>query len=165
MAQYHASIVENQLYQDRGNCFRATVCVRFANLHFGDLCPQEANEKVVVKLRDVFAHEGCLRLEPKNHIPAIISQANLDLAIHTTPGAIGASILAGHKKLPCELIFPDGVSIECLQGLHRVEAAKKMLPRRDWWWTIDLYLEGMHLRFQILVSGLKSLQMPVPILG
>jgi len=131
MAQYQASAVENQLYRDRGSCFRGTVRVRFAHLRFGDLCPREANEKVTATLRDAFANEGCLRLEPKNHIPAIINQANLDLAVHATPGATEASILAGHKKLPYELRFPDGISIECLQGLHRVEAAKKMLPRRD----------------------------------
>ncbi|KAH8744248.1 hypothetical protein F5883DRAFT_661988, partial [Diaporthe sp. PMI_573] len=120
-----------------------TVRVRFANLRFGDLRPRDANKKAVVKLRDAFAYEGCLQLEPKNHVPAIISQANLDLAIQATPGATDASILGGYKKLPSELRFPDGVVIECLQGLHRDEVAKKILPRRDWWWTIDLYLEGM----------------------
>ncbi|KAH8743474.1 hypothetical protein F5883DRAFT_592788 [Diaporthe sp. PMI_573] len=44
----------------------------FAHLRFGDLCPWEAIEKVTATLRDTFVNEGCLRLEPKNHIPAII---------------------------------------------------------------------------------------------
>ena len=131
MDQYHIQGIENQLYEDRGACFRGTVRVRFEHLHFGDLCPRASNEKVTATLKDKFTSEGCLRLEPRHHIPAIISQATLDLAIQASPGATEAALLSGCKKLPCELRIPDGVAIECLQGLHRVAAAQRFLPRRD----------------------------------
>jgi hypothetical protein len=101
---------------------------------------------VTATLKDKFTSEGCLRLEPRHHIPAIISQATLELAIQDSPGATEDALLSGCKKLPCELRIPDGVTIECLQGLHRVAAAQRLLPRRDWWWTIDLYLDGMSLQ-------------------
>lgn len=145
MDQNQVENVEQQLYQDRGTSFRGTARIRFAHLHFGSQCPREPNKKITAHLKEKFSTEGCHRLEPKNHIPAVINQKTLDASIRTSPKVSQDSLLENGEKQPPELKFPDNFTIECLQGLHRIAAGKEYLPRRDWWWTIDLYLEGMSL--------------------
>ncbi|RBA14416.1 hypothetical protein FPRO05_03208 [Fusarium proliferatum] len=120
--------------------FRGTARIRFANLRFGNLCPREPSKKITTQLKERFAGEGCLRLEPKNHIPAVISQDTLEACIRALPDASQDVLLENNGKQPPELRLPEGCMVECLQGLHRVAAGKEFLPRRDWWWTIDLYL-------------------------
>lgn len=142
MNQNQVENVEQQLYQDRGISFRGTARIRFAHLRFGNLCPREPNKKITAHLKERFSGEGCLRLEPKNHIPAVISQGTLDASIRATQNVSQDVLLENNGKQPPELRLPENCTIECLQGLHRVAAGKEFLPRRDWWWTIDLYLEG-----------------------
>ena len=142
MEQNQVESVEKQLYQDRGASFRGTALVRFAHLHFGSLCPREPNKKITEHLKEKFSNEGCLRLEPKNHIPVIVSQETLRAAIEASPNVSQDSLLENGNTQPPELRFPNNVTVECLQGLHRVAAGQEFLPRRDWWWTVDLYLDG-----------------------
>jgi hypothetical protein len=145
MEQNQVEAIEKKLYEDRGSSYRGTARIRFAHLQFGDLCPRYPNEKITTHLKEKFSNEGCLRLEAKNHIPAIISQEILDVAIRASRNVSQESLIENRKKQPPELRIPENVNIECLQGLHRVAAAKLVLPRRDWWWTVDLYLDGMFL--------------------
>ncbi|KAF4446547.1 Intracellular protein transport protein USO1 [Fusarium austroafricanum] len=142
MNQNQIESVEQQLYQDRGIYFRGTARIRFAHLRFGNLCPREPNKKITAQLKERFSSEGCLRLEPKNHIPAVISQDTLDACIRASPNVSQDVLLENNGKQPPELRLPENCMVECLQGLHRVAAGKEFLPRRDWWWTIDLYLEA-----------------------
>ncbi|KAF4451416.1 hypothetical protein F53441_5584 [Fusarium austroafricanum] len=141
MNQNQIASVEQQLYQDRGIYFRGTARIRFAHLRFGNLCPREPNNKIIAQLKERFSGEGCLRLEPKNHIPAVVSQDTLDACIRASPNVSQDLLLENKGKQPPELRLPENCMIECLQGIHRVAAGKEFLPRRDWWWTIDLYLE------------------------
>ncbi|KAI3573907.1 hypothetical protein IWW34DRAFT_854835 [Fusarium oxysporum f. sp. albedinis] len=141
MNQNQIESVEQQLYHDRGIYFRGTARIRFANLRFGNLCPREPNKKITTQLKERFSGEGCLRLEPKNHIPAVISQDTLEACIRASPNVSQDVLLENNGKHPPELRLPEDCMVECLQGLHRVAAGKEFLPRRDWWWTIDLYLE------------------------
>ncbi|KAF4344402.1 Intracellular transport USO1 [Fusarium beomiforme] len=142
MNQNQIESVEQQLYQDRGIYFRGTARIRFANLRFGNLCPREPNQKIATQLKERFSGEGCLRLEPKNHIPAVISKDTLEVCIRASPNVSQDVLLENNGKQPPELRLPENCMVECLQGLHRIAAAKEFLPRRDWWWTIDLYLEA-----------------------
>ncbi|KAK0628283.1 hypothetical protein B0T17DRAFT_614224 [Bombardia bombarda] len=152
MEQNQVESVEKRLYQDRGASFRGTAQIRFVHLHFGSLCPREPNKKVKEHLKEKFSNEGCLRLEPKNHIPAIISQETLEAAIRASPNVSQDSLLENRSEKPPELRFPDSVTIECLQGLHRIAAGKELLPRRDWWWTVDLYLDDASTELKVALS-------------
>ena len=142
MNQNQVEVIEQQLYQDRGSSFRGTARIRFTHLNFSDLCPRKPNKSITARIREAFSNSGCLRLEPKHRIPALINQDILDAAIEASSIESLAALLGNQTKQPPELTLPDHVRVECLQGLHRVEAAKEFLPRRDWWWTVDLYLEG-----------------------
>ena len=62
----------------------------------------------------------CLRLKPEHHIPAVIGQQNLDLAITSLE-----KLLIYPPKLPPELKFPPGHRLICLHSQHRVEVTKQ----------------------------------------
>ena len=138
--------IEEKLVNDRNTYFRGTARIKFQSLHFVNIHDRKRDdEKLIKTLKEKFKKPaGCLRLEPKNHIPAVIAQETLDHAIRLSPPEANQnSLLNNPEKLPPELRFPPDVGIKCLQGRLRVEAAKQALPRKDWWWTIDLYLKGL----------------------
>ncbi|KAI9770970.1 MAG: hypothetical protein M1840_002674 [Geoglossum simile] len=103
-------------------------------------------------LKHTFKTEGCLRLEPKHHIPAIIDQQTLDLAINSSPAVSLDTLLDNPKKEPPELNIPPGYSLECIHGRHRVQAGNETLAPRDKWWTVDLYLDDASLDLRTALS-------------
>jgi hypothetical protein len=133
-------IIERRLLDDRRTQFRGTARVRFENLEFGRLSPREPNEKAVTYLEDKFKRQGIYRLEPKHRIPAVIDAQLLEATIEASPDLSLESLLENPKDEPPELSLPSNRKIECLQGLHRVEAGKRILPLNSWWWTVDLYV-------------------------
>ncbi|OCK94682.1 uncharacterized protein K441DRAFT_559443, partial [Cenococcum geophilum 1.58] len=84
---------------------------------------------------------GCRRLEPKNHIPAIIDQTTLDDAISISNGVNAKTLLENPKKGPPELKFDANFSIECLDGRLRAEAGKTVLSQEDRC-SINIFLDG-----------------------
>jgi hypothetical protein len=153
MQQAQVEVIERKLAEDRGTYFRGTARVRLQCLHFGDQCSRELDRKIVQSLKDTFKIEGCLRLEPRHHIPALIDQQTLELAIKSSPGVSAAALLDNPKELPPELKIALNCSLECLHGRHRLQAAKEILPPKDKWWTVDLYLAGMYISQHLAFSN------------
>jgi hypothetical protein len=60
------------------------VRVRFEFQEFDVESARELDKKNVERLIGVFETARCLRLKPEHHIPAVISQQSLDLAIKHT---------------------------------------------------------------------------------
>ncbi|KAH6699448.1 hypothetical protein EV126DRAFT_515945 [Verticillium dahliae] len=61
--------------------------------------------------------------------------------------------LTSHSRGPIpELKLPTGTTVECLQGVHRVAAAKELLPETGWWWVIDIFVTGISPRLQLSLS-------------
>jgi hypothetical protein len=142
MEQKQLEAVEKELFEERGVHFRGTARIRFENLNFGSLGGRMLDRKIVNYLKDRFKTAGCLRIPPGNRIPAIINQKVLDDAIQNSPGLSSDSLVENAEEIPPELELPAEIVIECLQGMHRVAAGKEILEPEDWWWTVDLYLEG-----------------------
>jgi hypothetical protein len=127
--------------------------VRFENL---DFVHGEPNEKSVKYLEDKFKKQGILRLEPKHRIPAVIDAKVLEEALGASSNISSDSLLDNPKDEPPELTLPSGHRIECLQGLHRVEAGKRILPPGGWWWTIDLYINGIANASDLMITLTRS---------
>jgi hypothetical protein len=139
MEQDCMEIIERKLLDDKRTKFRGTARVRFENLAFGR---RDLNEKAVTYLEDKLKKQGILRLEPRHRIPAIIDWKVLEEAIEASPNTSSELLLENPEEEPPYLQLPSGQLIDCLQGLHRVAAAKKILPPGGWWWSIDLYING-----------------------
>jgi hypothetical protein len=143
MDQAQVEIIERKIAEDRGKYYRGTAIVRFEYLHFGSQCPRELDRENVESLKRTFMKQGCLRLEPKHYIPALIDQQALDLAIKSSRAVSLDTLLNNPKAEPPELKMPPNYSLECIQGRHWVEAGKEFLPPKGRWWTVDLYLKGI----------------------
>ena len=133
MDQAQVEIIQRRIAEDRGKYYRGTAIVRFEYLHFGFQCPWQLNRENVESLKDTFRKEGCLRLEPKHHILALIDQQVLDLAIKSSRAVSLNTFLKNPEATPPELKMSQGYSLECIHGCHWVEAGKEILPPKDKW--------------------------------
>ena len=95
--------------------------------------------KNVARLARIFSLEGCLRLDLDHHVPALVSDAQLQQALIRSH--VEAAALANHQSPPL-LIFPESTILRCLHGKHRIAAARSILEPGDKWWTVDLYSDG-----------------------
>jgi hypothetical protein len=106
----------------------------------------------------------------RHHIPATIDQHQLNAALkdaqqnkrvtelNTPPEEAqqnerpktGASTNDANLNRYPELNIPGGV--QCLRGLHRIEAGKVYLREMEKWWIIDLYLSGIRDELKIKLS-------------
>ena len=95
------------------------------------------------RLKAIFQQHDCRRLEVQHHVPAMIDEGRLDVAIAAagiSPRTLTSPPTA--VEYP-ELVFPNGYQLEGLHGQHRIQAGQELLPARDKWWTVDLYLTGI----------------------
>jgi hypothetical protein len=135
---------ELRLYAERFVQYRGTARVRLDNLHFEWNEPRELSRKNVERLKEIFRTENVHRLEPRNHIPAVVEEAELDAATRTSEVS-AENLLRNPDDGPPLLIFPPSHRVICLHGRHRIQAARETLPPTDAWWTVDFYLTGMNV--------------------
>ncbi|KAF2105294.1 hypothetical protein BDV96DRAFT_592750 [Lophiotrema nucula] len=83
---------------------------------------------------------GCLRLQEGNFINAFVDDACLDDA--AARSQVSRNKLFGLREGQ-ELPLLHPLSVECLSGLHRIEAAKEFLDENDQWWTVRLFSKNM----------------------
>lgn len=124
--------------------YKGTARIRLEVLHFQWGEPRELSQKNVERLKEAFRTDNIRRLEPGNHIPAVVTQSDLDDAIQAS-GTSAGELLSHPDNDPPVLRFPAGYLLTCLHGRHRVQAARETLPPIDAWWTVDLYLAGMRI--------------------
>lgn len=136
--QRHADRDEENLFTCLQTSFLGTARVRLDLLTFPWHGPP--NPAKLRALRNVFRLRNVRRLDPDNHIPAVISKGRLQAALRASECNEGQlRDLAG--PLPPELIFPLGFELQCLRGQHRVIAAEDLLSPTNRWWVVSLYDE------------------------
>ena len=116
--------------------YLGTVSVELASLRFQDTAHLDLRN--VQRLCRLFEGEhGCLPEQLEHRIPATISE---DVFIEALAlSGLSSQQLLLETPIVHSLNLPNGIQLECLRGLHRVEAAKQILPLRKQRWGIDLY--------------------------
>ena len=78
------SFPEQELRIETERCvqYRGTARVRLEALHFHD--QRQLSRKNVDRLKNVFEIDEVRRLEPRNHIPAVVDRLDLNLAIRAS---------------------------------------------------------------------------------
>ena len=128
---------ELELEAEKKLKFWGTTVVKLEKLSFGAIGAKELNRKNVDRLKSIFEEYGCRRLEVQHHIPAIICKQVVESSLLT-------KIRGPQTGEYPELKLPDGATILCLHGRHRIQAGKEFLSVREKWWTVDLYLAGQY---------------------
>jgi hypothetical protein len=103
---------------------------------------RKISQKNVQRLHGVFRKVGCLRLQEENFINAIVDDEALDNALSISEvSRDGLLLLREGQELPLL-----DLRVDCLSGLHRVEAAKAFLDDNDQWWTVRLFASSKRPR-------------------
>ena len=110
------------------------------------------SKKNVRRLRNVFERAGCERLEKENFINAVVDDAAL----------ISSLAFSGLNKQRFRQLqegdsipFVDLRSVDCLGGLHRIEAAKEFLDDNDQWWIVRLFSKGEPVYLSVSLLQLR----------
>jgi Protein of unknown function (DUF3723) len=141
VGQLFAESQESDRQKSRVENFQGTARIRLDNLSFG----REPDRNSVQILQKKFKKSGCLRLDPDNHIEAVIPESILQHAIQASRTS-AAALKSPPDGYPPELIFPSDYAVQGLDGCARIEVAKKMLSGSNRWWTVDIYNESCVLR-------------------
>ena len=149
---------EWKLNAERCVHFRGTARVKLEQLEFKWSEARELSRENVDRLKEIFRTESVRRLEPRNHIPAVVDHSHLDAALKASDVA-GEILLNNPESGPPELQFPPRYRVTCLHGGHRIQAAREFLPAVDAWWTVDFYLKGSSNshspRFMVLLTDVR----------
>lgn len=151
MRQVQVNAEDLQVDSERKLVCKGSALVRFEYLHWDDYvrrneAKRQPNPKRVKRIKSIFGREGCHSLQVQHHIPATVDQDALETAItdacqkrrlqgRALPS--NYAVVGSEDGYP-ELEFPGG--IQCLHGIHRIQAGKEWLPPSEKWWIVDLYL-------------------------
>ena len=129
---------DERILKERIANSRGTIYMPFKTLYF--LCSYPDDQYQIIKKALIKEFKkGCYRLNPFYYIPAIVNNNNLNYILKVL--ALLSKQLLAKEKPPSPLLC-QGFRIQCLQGCHRVAAAKEALPLSERWWTVSLYFAG-----------------------
>jgi hypothetical protein len=150
---------------------KGSALVRFEYLKWNEYLKLNEMERPdpehVEHVKRIFRKGGCSQLQVAHHIPAVVDQHRLNVALEDARGKgrwktgtlPSESVTINKKDGYPELEFPSG--IECLHGLHRIEAGKELLPPTEKWWIVDLYLSDISYELKtILVEAYANEMKP-----
>ena len=100
---------------------------------------RETERQNVSRLLGIFRTEGCKRSEAGNFVKAKVNRRQLDAAVASQNLHLPQQPPEDWRTIPI-LQLP---SVDCLNGLHRVLAARQYLSKNDQWWIARLYTEGL----------------------
>lgn len=129
MYQARAEAEERCIISARSSSIRGTARVRIRSIQLGSRDISRGN---VERLKEVFDTVGCARLEPKNHVPVLVTEEDLRFA----------SMNPGVGDPYPSLEFRDG-ALKCLHRRHRLLAASEYLDPVDQWWIVEFYVDGI----------------------
>jgi hypothetical protein len=139
MGQIEAEQEDRRNRKEARRKYRGTARVRLEYLYHRN----PPNAKNVGYLESVLKLAG--PHHEANPLPALVDQAHLDAALKKA--GINAADLLKSKTNLTELEFPDGYSVEVLQGADVIQAAKESLHPSTKWWTVQLYSPGIPAPF------------------
>ncbi|CEJ55661.1 hypothetical protein PMG11_01909 [Penicillium brasilianum] len=131
---------EYRLTTERQLKYQGTAKVNLDQISLQPLSSREIDHQNVERLREIFAKDGCNRLDLRNHVTAVVSRQHLQRACHATGLAL-EELKSRQQQYP-RLRF-HGRRVKCLHGQHRLKAAEDFLSPSDRWWTVDLYLDDI----------------------
>lgn len=104
-----------KLFREKARAFRQSVKVPLNKLQYEELPnnPRQFDESNAARLLNIFQKTGCYPRESDNHVPVLISSADLPE-------------LPRNSDSDLPLLDPDH-SLIYLHGRHRIEAARRFL--------------------------------------
>lgn len=124
-------------------CYRGIARVSLHGLRFGHRIVLDKHRglshKNVIRLEGIYRQVGCLRLQEENVINAVIDDDDLVVAL-----SLHGMSLDDMRNLqwPQDAPALHLENVQCLSGMHRIEAARRFLNGNDKWWIVRLFSHG-----------------------
>ncbi|KAF2680659.1 hypothetical protein K458DRAFT_311083, partial [Lentithecium fluviatile CBS 122367] len=100
---------------------------------------REELDKDTLRLLNVFKLDGCLRFSEENFVDALIEDGSFCEALIRAgldrPTFKKVTTQCSPREIPSLQVLQP---VECLNGMHRIQAAKRFLDRNDQWWIVRL---------------------------
>ncbi|KAE8332962.1 hypothetical protein BDV39DRAFT_92580 [Aspergillus sergii] len=113
---------ERRLTVERLLKYQGTAKIDLNQISLQPLISREIDQKNVERLRDIFAKDGCQRLDIRNHVTAVISRQHLERACR-------AAGLTPEELKTCQPQYPRLLfrrhQVQCLHGQHKLKAAEE----------------------------------------
>lgn len=153
-------------YGELDRHFHGYARVKLENVDFDS--GRELDDRKVKRLLGIFKKQGCERKKTTNAISVLVAKGALGNVL-TQQNSSGSGV---HFIVPA-LLPHLNVKVLCLQGKHRICAARKFLKNADRWWTAKVFDAGKAFQsrpgvqtnatVQIFHSPLKSISgMKIP---
>lgn len=136
--QYAALYLGAQLEADKQKYFLGSAKVDIDSFRFDPHLPRDKHSQNSERLLSAYELVGCSQLDPSNHIPAVIDDAEFEQALSSATSTRDMALARDHSKWPV-LKFSGDLSVECLRGKHRIDAARVYLRPGLRWWVVDFY--------------------------
>ncbi|KAK2021499.1 hypothetical protein LX32DRAFT_494308, partial [Colletotrichum zoysiae] len=134
MTEISFSDFRNKIKAEEEFRYKGSASIKIDRLRF----PNHNEDIDTEGLEKIFRAERGSRYEdPKNHIFAIVKKEDFETALKSAH--ISESRLLGLPYV--ELEFERNVTIECLEGRRRIEAAKKVFKDSANRWVVDILLD------------------------
>ncbi|KAH7364008.1 hypothetical protein BKA65DRAFT_532668 [Rhexocercosporidium sp. MPI-PUGE-AT-0058] len=162
MQQAQAAAEDSRRDTERRLICKGSALVRFEFLRWNEYvkrneAKRRPDQAHVERVKRIFRKAGCRPLEITHHIPAVVSQQQLDAALEDARrrGWKAGILPSNYATINTpdgypELEFPGG--IECLHGLHRIQAGKEWLQPTEKWWIVDIYLSGISYELSTILN-------------
>jgi hypothetical protein len=132
-----------KLTEERLRCYRGIARVSLRSLSFQHALVQDKHRAIsqenVLRIENIFKHNGCLRLQEEHVINAVVQDD--DLAAALSKQGITKEDFRGYQWAQDAPLL-ELSDVQCLSGLHRVEAAHRYLDDNDKWWIVRLFSYG-----------------------
>ncbi|KAG9186453.1 hypothetical protein G6011_09561 [Alternaria panax] len=121
-------------------CYRGIVRVPLHALNFGHGVVEDKHRDLshenVIRLEKVYEQVGCSRLQEENVVNAVIEDHDLVTAL-----SLHGMSLDDMRSLqwPQDAPTLHLENVQCLDGMHRIEAARRFLDENDKWWIVRLF--------------------------
>lgn len=134
---------DKELSKLKATYYRGLVRVPLRALNFHHKLVQQKHRVVLAKnvrrIHKIYQKSGCLRLQEENFINGVIDDDALNDALALSRAS--RERLVGLREGD-DILLLNLRNVQCLSGLHRVEAAKSFLDDNDQWWVVRLFGRG-----------------------
>lgn len=134
--------INQRIEEERRKKYLGTASIDFRCLGQPSILPNPTRKSNVLALKRIFQEErGCRQEDSRHHAKATISS---DVFQQALASANVSMERLREDNLPfVKLDIPQGVILECLQGLDRMSAADEVFSGSRKRWVVDLYSNGL----------------------
>ncbi|CAG8416235.1 unnamed protein product [Penicillium salamii] len=135
---------EMRIARERRIKYQGGARVKIKQISWTPALPQGLSPDNLARLRGIFRKDGVHRQDLKNFVPVMTSRCALERAM-SRANVSQKDLLASPDQIPL-LEFED-MDLQALHGRHRVKVGSEVLAPIEQWWSVDIYLDGMHHLF------------------